>query len=333
MNSQKTLGLLITSAGRRVELLKLFRRDADELGLSLRVIAADLDPEWSPACHVADKSYSVPRANTPEYASAIRDIARNERCGLIVPTIDPELLPLARARDEGMFADIGAHAVVQPTRFVETCRDKQRTMEWLAGKGVRVPKTYSRESLASERSSAGAICWPLIVKPVDGSSSDGISIHKDAASLEQVEVTARDIVQHYVEGPEFTVNCYAGLDGQLLFAMAHLRKATRGGEVEKAQAVHLDGVEEIAKAIVLSELAPRGPFCFQLKQDLSGSLYVFEINARFGGGFPLAHQCRGAFTRWLIEEYVLDKRIQPTSPDYGWRMMRHDHSIFAKAGG
>jgi carbamoyl-phosphate synthase large subunit len=57
--------LLVTSAGRRVELINCFRPRAAALGLDLTAIATDLAPAMSAACQVADPSHPTPRCTTP----------------------------------------------------------------------------------------------------------------------------------------------------------------------------------------------------------------------------------------------------------------------------
>jgi carbamoyl-phosphate synthase large subunit len=55
---------------------------------------------------------------------------------------------------------------------------------------------------------------------------------------------------------------------------------------------------------------------------------VFEINARFGGGYPLAHHAGATFARWLLEEAV---GLEPTCHNDwrdGVRMLRYDAALF-----
>ena len=46
--------------------------------------------------------------------------------------------------------------------------------------------------------------------------------------------------------------------------------------------------------------------------DEAGTIRIIEINARFGGGYPLAHHAGGRFTDWLLDE--LEGKLVP---DYG----------------
>jgi carbamoyl-phosphate synthase large subunit len=60
---------------------------------------------------------------------------------------------------------------------------------------------------------------------------------------------------------------------------------------------------------------------------------VIEINARFGGGFPLSRQAGADFPRWMVEEHLQ----LPSSVDAdGWVedlvMLRYDAAVFVPAG-
>src|SRR5262245_36723674 len=92
--------VLFTSAGRRAELINCFRDDAAVLKAALRVIAADLNPELSSACHLADERIQVPPCTEAGYVPRLLEICRKEKVKLLTPTIDTELEPLAMAAEQ-----------------------------------------------------------------------------------------------------------------------------------------------------------------------------------------------------------------------------------------
>ena len=63
-------------------------------------------------------------------------------------------------------------------------------------------------------------------------------------------------------------------------------------------------------------------------------LTVIEINARYGGGFPLSLEAGADFPRWMLEE--LRGLPSTASPD-GWRaglvMLRYDAAVFVDERG
>ena len=91
----RSLTVLFSSAGRRVELMNGFRRDAAALGLDLRVLATDMRPSFSAACQMADASLAVPSCRSPAFIGCMLEIVLEEKVDLIVPTIDTELLAYA----------------------------------------------------------------------------------------------------------------------------------------------------------------------------------------------------------------------------------------------
>src|SRR5262245_50868986 len=96
----QTVRVLLTSAGRRVELLRCFRAAAATLDIHLDILACDTRPELSAACHEADEAFRVPRCDdTAAYSEAILQICRDWGISLVVPTIDPELIALANLRN------------------------------------------------------------------------------------------------------------------------------------------------------------------------------------------------------------------------------------------
>jgi carbamoyl-phosphate synthase large subunit len=58
------------------------------------------------------------------------------------------------------------------------------------------------------------------------------------------------------------------------------------------------------------------------------NIRAFEINPRFGGGYPLSYAAGANFPRWLIEEYLLSQEISYSD---NWEsnllMLRYDDEI------
>jgi carbamoyl-phosphate synthase large subunit len=78
MMDAASVNVLFTSAGRRVELLRAFKRAYADLGLSGNIVAVDIDPLAS-ALQEADRSYIVPRISDPAYIPTLIGICRQEQ--------------------------------------------------------------------------------------------------------------------------------------------------------------------------------------------------------------------------------------------------------------
>ena len=318
----RTLHLLVTSAGRRVELIGCFRSAAAELGIRLVVHAADMRPDLSAACHVADRAHRVPPCGDG-YPEALRQLCQANAIDLLVPTIDPELLPLARSREA--FAKAGTRVAVGDVSAVAIARDKLRTMEHLRAAGVPVPRTAS---LNDARFQPWRFPGPLIVKPVAGSAGHGVRRIDKAADLPGAGAIPT-MVQERLEGPEYTLNAFVDESGQLRAAIPHRRLSVRAGEVEKGVTVRDPRLAALARAVHAALPGLYGASCFQLIDDPIRGPRVFEINARFGGGYPLADRAGGRFARWLLEETICAASTAGDGWTDGVTMLRYDAAVFA----
>lgn len=314
--------ILVTSAGRRVSLIECLRDSCRRLGVGARILAADLKPDLSAACAVADAAFALPRADDPHYADAVIRLAEVQGARLIVPTIDPELLPLALASPALAARDILVN--VSAPSVVTVARDKLETARVLGEGGIQVPRGAAA---GDPIIGTAALPFPLIAKPRGGSSSIGLRTVESEADLAGIEDKAEYLLQERLTGPEFTVNMFVDRTGRLRAAVPHRRIETRAGEVSKGRTERYADMTSAAEAIAAALPGVRGALCFQCFLTECGPV-VFEINARFGGGYPLAHAAGARFAQWLVEEVL----GLPSSANDDWRddllMLRHDTEIF-----
>jgi carbamoyl-phosphate synthase large subunit len=315
--------VLISSAGRRVELIRCFRNGAAALGIELTVIGADLDPRMSAACQVADRALRMPRCDRPEFIDALLGVCLQDQVDLIVPTIDPELEPLST--QAARFREIGTQVAVSAPAVVRLARDKLRTAQFLASHDLPAPRTGLPQEVLSAPDSWP---WPLMVKPRAGSSSIGIRIVSAPDQLAELAGSPDYVVQELLRGEEYTVNLFFDGAGRLRCAVPHLRCEVRAGEVAKGITRRHAALEALAWALGEALVDARGALCFQAIVDTAGRPVVFELNARFGGGYPLAHRAGARFAQWLLEE----TSGLPLSAHNDWHdgvlMLRYDHAVF-----
>lgn len=320
---KQRITLLVSSAGRRVGLIDCFRQSAAAAALELEVLACDMEPALSAACSVADKAFAVPPYAEPGFVDALLGIVREHGVDLVVPTIDPELAPLAEAA--GRFASLGARVHVSPPSVIDVARDKFRTAAVLASAGVPVPETIAFDAAGVPN---GAVGWPAFLKPTGGSASRGIRIVAGPEELPR-QVDEPMILQQLLRGPEYTVNLFIDQVGRLRSAVAHRRLRVRAGEVEKGRTERNALFSDLAAGVARALPEARGVLCFQVILDETSGPRVFEINARFGGGYPLAHHAGAEYARWLLEEVA---ELPSTAHD-AWRsgvlMLRYDAARFA----
>lgn len=321
MNS-KPLSVLFTSAGRRVELVKCFMAAGEKLGIPVATHACDLKPELSAACQVASSAFSVPRCDAADYVDTLLDYCRRHTIDLLIPTIDPELYPLALARER--FAAVGTKVHVSGPKTIEIVRDKARTCEVLAQHGVPVPQTGMAEDVKRTPEDWD---WPAFIKPSGGSASRGIDILNDSSAIAE-SYDEPMIVQQLLEGDEYTINLFVDETGELKTAIPHRRISVRAGEVEKGVTVRRSDIQEIAANLVGALPDAEGVMCFQLIDDKRHGPRVFEINARFGGGYPLADRAGGRFAERLLAPLGGSSEWSESDWTEGVTMLRYDAAVF-----
>lgn len=317
------MNVLLTSAGRRVQLLENFRAAGAETGTAVRVLAVDLNPDLSAACHAADARWQVPRCADPEYVPELVRLCARERVDLLVPTIDPELLVLSRSADA--FREVGTRVVVPAPEIVALAGDKLRTAEVLATAGISTPATLR---LGEYLENPGRLPGTVIAKPNGGSASIGLVRPKTVADLAGLDRESY-IVQARCAGPEYTVNVFFDQGGNLRCAVPHQRLEVRSGEVSKGVTRRVAVLEEIAGRLARALTGLRGALCFQAFETGPQQFTVFEINARFGGGYPLAHRAGATFTTWLVQEALGQRCTAHNDWREGVTMLRYDAAVFS----
>lgn len=315
--------VLISSAGRRVALMNLVRGSLAGRRPGAWVGASDSGVS-APAGFLASKFWRVPRCTHPDFESALLEICVANDIGLVVPTIDTELPVLARCRSR--FEEAGIAVCVSGVRAIEIACDKKNTHSWLLKNGF---PTVRQASPSQAIEQAADWRWPLIAKPHDGSASVGVQRLSSLTELQRLaESNPAYIVQEMARGREFTVNLYVSRSGQCICAVPHWRMEVRAGEVSKGVTVKDPALMELGCRVAEALPEARGPLNMQCFVDDDGAVAIIEINARFGGGYPLAHEAGAHFTDWLLDE---QEGRQLTRFD-AWMddlaMLRYDDAVF-----
>jgi len=319
-----SFNVLISSAGRRHALLQCWRQARQALGLAGEVLAADCSP-LSAAGHAADRFFLVPRCGDPQFVPKMLELCRTFQIAMIIPTIDTELSVYAASR--AAFAEVGTVVAVSSPEVVAIGGDKERTHAWLLEAGLPTVRQAPAQSTLANRAD-----WPFpfLVKPRGGSSSIGVAVVRDDEALKMACRGGDYIAQSIAPGVEYTIDILVGRGGELRCAVPRRRLEVRAGEVSKAMTVRRSDLQELAERVCRS--LPGAYACLNLQvfvDEKSGTLNVIELNARFGGGFPLAFQAGARYPQWIIEEQL---GLPSTASSNEWKdrlvMLRYDDAVF-----
>ncbi len=297
----KEINILITAAGRRVQLIHSFVEALRSLGLRGNVVTSDTNT-LSPGLYFSDRHYIVPPTADPHYIPTIKSICFKERIHLLVPTINDEL-PLFGAHAESLM-DMGVRVTVSAAETGAICNDRYRSVQFLAQHEIPVPRSWLPHELEF-----GKLSYPLFLKPRLGHGGGGTCFIRGERELRFfLDYLPDPVVQEYLPGSEFTVDLLADFEGQVISVVPRERLLVRSGVTDRGQtrnnAAMIDQGVRIAEALRI-----RGPANFQLKW-YEGKGTVFEVKPRLSGGIPLTIAAGANFPAWLIE-MRLGHEVQP----------------------
>lgn len=312
--------ILITSAGKRVELVKEFKETASHIDSKIKVYTTELNPSLAPAAFLSDGCKKMPRVTATGYIEELLQVCKNWEIGLVIPTIDTELRVLAEAK--ARFAEFGCYICVPDIDFVSVCRDKRLIEQFFVSHQVRVPEKRDKNNPV----------FPMFAKPYDGSLSiDTFLIRAKEDLTKYIMEHPKLMFMEYIDKSvyrEYTVDMYYGKDHHVKGIVPRERIEIRAGEINKGVTRKNDVVDYLRQRL---ECLPGviGCVCMQLfyhpeTHDIVG----IEINPRFGGGYPLSYAAGANFPEYAIREYLLGEEIVY---DDGWKdktlMMRYDAAV------
>ena len=314
--------ILFAAAGRRVSLIRHFKKTLDDLSISGTVYAADAGKS-APASFVADQRLLVPKVSSPDYIPELLSICEQHKIHLLVSLIDTDLTLLSMNKDK--FREIGTEVLVCDPATNEICFDKNNTYRFFTENGIDTPKVLSEAEIDGLKTTD----FPLLIKPWDGSCSIGVNKVQSLEELSFFKQHVKNaIVQEFIQGDEFTCDAYVDFNGNVRCVVPRKRLETRAGEVSKGLTVN---DPEIISAVTHAvEKLPHALGCMTVQcfKQADGRICFIEINPRFGGGHPLSLHAGADFPKWIIQELtgkVCEARQDAWQDDLA--MLRYDDEI------
>lgn len=281
--------ILILSAGTRNKIVRYFK-DAlkKETTPAGKVIAADMSI-FAPALYEADKFYQVPPMAEAGYMDIILDICQKERITGVLSLIDPELSLLAA--NEERFREVGTTVLGSGWIQCERALDKLQMYDWLKAHGYPTAKSYPNKESFYLDAAQGKISYPVFVKPVCGSASLSVQRAEDKETIEHMfRRTSRLMIQEYMKGQEIGADVYIDLiSGETVSIFTKKKLLMRAGETDKSISFQDPKLFRLIERFC-GEFGFRGPIDMDLFA-LDGEYCISEVNPRFGGGYPHAHEC------------------------------------------
>lgn len=278
----------------------------------------DADPSTIDPCIPEDRRHQLPWASDLDFVEKMADLCRRLGIDLLVPSVDEELLALARNAN-----------VLAPTRlllphadYVETMLDKFHMIRSLSEKEIQVP--FSRTLVDDLKD----IHFPCISKPRSGRGSRDVRVLNSITDAMSLKATLCDeaekiLVQDKIEGVEYTVQMVADDTGRLR-AIVPVRVGIKRGITICAETEAEPHV--IAACRAIHQAIPTGGcYNIQLMLTTEGKALPFEINPRISTTFCLA-VAAGIDPIAIFLEHARNEGIQPFVA--GIQLRRHWANFF-----
>lgn len=194
---------------------QLFARAARALGL--RPVLLTSDPNKYPYVIHDDLDVCIIDTNDPGALHALGD--ELAAAGLVGVTSSSEYFIAAAAELAERYGLVGP-----ASRAIRACRDKAAQRRILADAGVPVPAFAECRTTSEVVSMSRKLGSPVVVKPVQGSGSEGVRVCDDVESASEwsalllatttnergMPIQARVLVEEYLDGPEYSVESFDG---------------------------------------------------------------------------------------------------------------------------
>jgi carbamoyl-phosphate synthase large subunit len=315
--------ILFTCIGRRVSLLKSFRRAAKQLKVNVSLLGTDTDV-LSSALQLCDKKFVVKPTTHPGYINQLLKIVRANSVKLLVPTVDLDLKILAQ--NKSRFEKLGCCVLISSVQVVDICQDKRKFYRFLVNNGFDAPRTMTVRTALS----TGKLNKPCFLKPWDGYASRGNAVVSRRKELLFFSKRIPNcIVQEFIKGAEHTCDVYVDFGMKVRCVIPRKRIEVRAGEVSKGQTVKKLRIMNEAAGLVEALGAGPGVITVQLFLTEDGKIKFIEVNPRFGGGVPLSIKAGANFPKWILQE-LLGKRtlIKFDGFKNNLIMLRYDDEIW-----
>lgn len=219
----------------------------------------------------ANYTEELPFITDEHFMEKLNQIIEKNNIQFIFPAYDSVGLFLSEHRE-----NLKAELLISPHEAVDICRDKLKTYRFLEGEDF-VPQYWTTPEEVRQ--------YPVFIKPSVGQGSQGARKVENREELVRclTERKEQQAICEYLEGAEYTVDCFTDRFKRLRYAAFRTRSRIRNGISVHSELLPMpDEVSLIAKRI--NELLPmRGVWFFQVKKDRRGRYKLMEIATRVAG--------------------------------------------------
>lgn len=310
INMNKHLNILFLGAAKKVSLAESFLDSARNLNIELALYSYELN-------------HCVPMASVAEIIVGLKwddlgiledlsEVINKLSINIVIPCMDPATLVAAKLKERFSSVFIPVSSYSDCVTFF----DKEKANDWFVENCIRVPETNN--------------VLPFIAKPKGGSASKGIIIvasEMEKGFFYSKYDEADYIIQRFIKGEEYTIDCYVSMKGLILSVVPRIRLEVTSGEATRSLTVRDEKIIAVSKEI-LGKSKLIGPINIQfIRETGTDNLFVIEINPRFGGGVLCSIEAGANIPHLLLRDYY-DENLKPIESWQGNLLMTRCYREF-----
>jgi len=278
---------------------------------------------------LADRNYLVPSCSEPDFAAALRRLAKRERIEILLPTSDADVLKIAE-----LGRNVGCRTFLPKKSVIRRCQDKYALTAFLRKRHIPAPLTYAVRSLKDveaifRRLEPRKKLWCRIRRGTGSFGAIPVTNPTQVRAWIQYFQEMRGVppgsftLSEYLPGRDFCVQCL-WKDGRLILAkmaerVTYIDSGSPSGVSSTpalAKTVFEPWALEVSrKAIRALDARAQGVFFVDIKESADGSPCITEINAGRFATITSIHDLAGAYNMAVtFVRLALDEKVNPDTP-------------------
>lgn len=263
--------------------------------------------------------FKVPRVDSEDFKTYLRDIIERENIDTVVANSDPEVLALSKLSEE--FDNV--ICVAPKAYFITLCLDKKEITQRLFDEGISALNVYKPNEV---------IEFPAVIKPNNASGSRGFHVVRNEEQMKgyfllysctQGEV----VIEPYIDGVEYTVSVIVNNLNQII-GIVPKRIILKKGITKAAVTEQNDLIAEVCQHLV-ANFKPAGPINVQLML-YKDKVYIFEVNPRLSTTVVLTDKAFGNEVELFLQYRDCEEIKNPPQLKEGVYLYRYDENFFVE---
>ena len=322
------VNILVLGVGGNVSqgILKALRQS----NIPMRVFGACIS-HLSKGLYMCDEACISPYANSENFTNWLIDYCNQHNIDMITTGVEENIIRIAKDIDV-IKSKCKAIFVSSSYEMLLIGQNKLLTCEWLKKNNCNYPKFCSTSNFNDCIDLANAVGYPLIAKPVNGKSANGIILINNDEELELCKNLKNYVLEQSIgtSESEFTVGCYCDKHSNLQDIII-MRRILDKGTTIYAKVVQDENIrKEVEK--ICNAFKPVGPLNIQLRIDKYNRPVCFELNVRFSGSTAMRSNFGYCDVKAMIKEYVLNEPITDCFNVILGEAYRYDNEMYIYGG-